>query len=85
MSDFKFSCPHCEQRIQCDDKFSGKQIQCPGCNHLIVIPASPTQAAQGYQAQSGMTWATFVPPAQGAPPKKLSVKKDEPKQQPPSS
>jgi len=86
MSEFKFSCPHCEQHIQCDDKFSGKQIQCPGCNHLIVIPASPTQAAQGnYQAQSGMTWATFVPPAQGAPPKKLSVKKDEPKQPPPSS
>jgi len=79
MSEFKFSCPHCEQHIQCDSKFSGRQIQCPGCNHLIVIPPSPTVAEKGnYQAQSGMTWATHVPPPQVEPPKASSVKKDEP-------
>ena len=79
MSEFKFSCPHCEQHIQCDSKFSGKQIQCPGCNHLIVIPPSPTVVAEGnYQAQSGMTWATFVPPPEVAPRKGPSVKKDDP-------
>ena len=79
MSEFKFSCPHCEQHIQCDSKFSGKQIQCPGCNHLIVIPPSPTVVAEGnYQAQSGMTWATFVPPPEAAPRKGLPAKKDEP-------
>ena len=79
MSEFKFSCPHCDQHIQCDSKFSGRQIQCPGCNHLIVIPLSPTVVEQGnYQAQSGMTWATHVPPPQVEPPKASSVKKDEP-------
>ena len=77
MSEFKFSCPHCEQHIQCDSKFCGRQIQCPGCNHLIVIPPSPTVVKQGnYKADSGLTWATHVPPPQAAPPKDLSVKKD---------
>ena len=79
MSEFKFSCPHREQHIQCDSKFSGRQIQCPGCNHLIVIPPSPTVVAEGnYQPQSGMTWATFVPPPEAAPRKGLPAKKDEP-------
>jgi hypothetical protein len=79
MSDFKFSCPHCDQHIQCDSKFCGRQIQCPGCNHLIVIPASPTVIAQGnFQPQSGMTWATFVPPPQVNDPKKPSIRKPDP-------
>jgi DNA-directed RNA polymerase subunit RPC12/RpoP len=79
MSELKFSCPHCDQHIQCDSKFSGRQIQCPGCSHLIVIPPSPTVVEQGnYQAQSGMTWATHVPPPQVERPKGPSVKKEEP-------
>jgi hypothetical protein len=64
MSDFKFSCPHCDQHLQCDDRLGGKQIQCPACNHLIVIPPSPAQLAQGeYTPESGKTWATHIPPA----------------------
>ncbi len=63
MSEFKFSCPHCEQHLQCDDRLGGKQIQCPACKHLIVIPASPPQLAQGGVApESGKTWATFIAP-----------------------
>lgn len=62
MSEFKFSCPQCEQHLQCDERLSGKQIQCPACNHLIVIPPSPAQQAQGnYAPESGQTWATFIP------------------------
>jgi DNA-directed RNA polymerase subunit RPC12/RpoP len=61
MSDFKFSCPHCKQHLQVNEQFSGRQIQCPNCNHLIRIPAAPGKTAQ-YKAESGMTWATFVPP-----------------------
>src|SRR2546422_6893030 len=72
MSEFKFSCPHCDQHIQCDSKFSGRQIQCPGCNHLIVIPPSPAVAEKGnYQAQLGMTWATHVPPPPGRASKRV--------------
>jgi hypothetical protein len=62
MSEFKFSCPHCDQHLQCDERLGGKQIQCPACKHLIVIPLSPAQQAQGNIApESGQTWATFIP------------------------
>jgi DNA-directed RNA polymerase subunit RPC12/RpoP len=76
MSDFKFSCPHCKQHLQVNEQFSGRQIQCPNCNHLIRIPAAPGKTAQ-YKAESGMTWATFVPPGNvdGAKTPKLPPKK----------
>lgn len=73
MSEFKFSCPHCDQHLQCDERLGGKQIQCPACNHLIVIPASPAQVVAGnYAAESGKTWNTFIPPALKARPKDVA-------------
>lgn len=38
MSDLKFSCPHCEQHVLCDDSYGGHQIQCPTCQRQITIP-----------------------------------------------
>jgi len=61
MNEFKFSCPHCSQHLQCDELHSGRQIQCPGCNHLITIPSAPGKTAD-FKPQSGATWNTFVPP-----------------------
>ena len=62
MSEFKFSCPHCDQHIKCDEKLSGKQVQCPVCNHLTSIPLSPAKIASGHNTvQSGQTWDTFLP------------------------
>jgi DNA-directed RNA polymerase subunit RPC12/RpoP len=69
MSEFKFECPHCGQHLACDTQFSGRQIQCPSCHHLIHIPPAPGQTNQ-YQPESGMTWATFAPPAAPKPPPK---------------
>jgi len=46
MSQFKFSCPHCEQHLQCDEQFSGREIQCPNCHHLIHIPPIPGRTAE---------------------------------------
>jgi hypothetical protein len=60
MNPFKFSCPHCDQHLQCDEQFSGREIQCPNCNHLIRIPPVPGHAAQ-YDPESGKTWNTFMP------------------------
>jgi len=62
MSEFKFECPHCEQHLKCDEQFSGRQIQCPRCQHLIRVPAIPGRT-ENYDPQSGMTWATHVPGA----------------------
>ena len=63
MSEFKFSCPHCDQHLQCDERLGGRQIQCPACHHLITIPLSPAQQAQQGppNVESGNTWNTFIP------------------------
>jgi len=80
MSEFKFACPHCQQHLQCDEQFSGREIQCPTCHVLIRIPPIPGKTAQ-YSPESGKTWATFVSSGNVPPPKGLSVgpKKDPPK------
>jgi DNA-directed RNA polymerase subunit RPC12/RpoP len=38
MAEFKFFCPQCGQRIQCDTSYSGRQINCPVCQQAIVVP-----------------------------------------------
>jgi len=70
MSQFKFSCSHCQQHLQCDEQMSGRQIQCPSCQMLIRIPPVPGRTAE-YFPESGKTWATFVSPANLPPPSNL--------------
>lgn len=72
MSEFKFACPHCQQHFLCDERYSGREIQCPSCKVLIHIPHVPGKTAQ-YQPESGKTWATFVPSGDVQPPKGLSL------------
>ena len=72
MSEFKFSCPHCQQHLKCEEQLSGRQIQCPNCQVVIRIPPVPGRTAQ-YAPESGMTWATFVPTGGVASPKGLSL------------
>lgn len=36
MSSFIFFCPFCNQKIECDDSFEGKIIDCPSCKQEIV-------------------------------------------------
>ena len=72
MNQFKFSCPHCEQHLQCNEKASGCQIQCPNCHHLIRVPAIPGRTTE-YSPESGKTWATFVPSGNVPPPKGISL------------
>jgi len=59
MGDFKFNCPHCSQKMQCNEKMSGRQIQCPACDHLITIPVAPGHTAE-HKPEVGNTWATFI-------------------------
>jgi hypothetical protein len=40
MAEFKFSCPLCNQHIQCDTGYAGMQINCPSCNQAIIVPHS---------------------------------------------
>jgi Family of unknown function (DUF6805) len=43
MSDLKFLCPECGQKIVCDVGYSGSEVRCPACQKSIVAP--PTVAA----------------------------------------
>lgn len=45
MSEFKFSCPACDQHILVDQGYVGVSINCPSCQKLIVVPAVPGAAA----------------------------------------
>ncbi len=47
MSEFKFLCPECDQKILGDTAYSGTQIVCPTCQKPITIPAAPPAAATG--------------------------------------
>lgn len=39
MSDFRFACPECGQRISGDSGYRGRQITCPACQKPITVPA----------------------------------------------
>ncbi len=45
MTEFKFTCPQCKQRIACDPSYAGTQINCPACRQAIVAPPVPQQPA----------------------------------------
>ena len=41
MSEYKFACPGCGQRIAVTDEYAGYPINCPACQAAIVVPANP--------------------------------------------
>jgi hypothetical protein len=41
MADFKFACTHCGQEIECDELWSGHEIQCPTCKKELTVPPKP--------------------------------------------
>ena len=83
MSEFKFSCPHCKQHLQCEEQFSGREIQCPSCHVLIRIPPIPGKTAQ-YNPESGKTWATYTSPGNVVPPKGVAVSRKPGPPKPPA-
>ncbi len=41
MADFKFTCTKCGQDIECDELWSGHQIECPTCKTELTVPPKP--------------------------------------------
>jgi hypothetical protein len=39
MSEFRFACPHCSQRISGDATYQGTQITCPLCKQTLTVPS----------------------------------------------
>jgi DNA-directed RNA polymerase subunit RPC12/RpoP len=52
--DIRFECPHCKQHIKIDESGAGLQINCPGCQALVTIPAlTKTPTPQSVVQESG--------------------------------
>jgi len=45
MSEYKFSCSHCDQRIACDETYFGQSIHCPACQQIITVPTPHAETA----------------------------------------
>jgi hypothetical protein len=61
MSEFKFSCPHCQQSIQATPEYSGVQINCPSCQTAIVVPDAPAAASPPGAPKAGPGKLTKAP------------------------
>jgi len=62
MAEFKFSCPHCDQHIQCDTDHSGMQINCPTCEQAIVVPPAPSGTPTPPPAPAPLTTNQLIDP-----------------------
>ena len=45
MADFTFNCPFCNLELSVDETNAGHEVECPGCNEVLIIP-SPAQTAE---------------------------------------
>jgi DNA-directed RNA polymerase subunit RPC12/RpoP len=38
MAEIKIICPNCGRTFECSKRYRGREINCPGCNHLVPLP-----------------------------------------------
>jgi hypothetical protein len=43
MSEFKFRCPYCKQKLKIDEETLGQVVECPACKGSIRIPVPTSQ------------------------------------------
>jgi len=68
MSEFRFPCPECGQKILGDTTYAGIRINCPTCQKPIVIPApspAPEAAVAGISAPTPSAPVEVAPGARG--------------------
>jgi len=64
-TDFKFSCPVCQQHLSCEEASRGTQIQCHACHAPISIPALLGLTAHAPSTQHAVgNYSPAVPPGQ---------------------
>jgi hypothetical protein len=52
MSEFRFACPHCGQRISGDASYQSHEITCPACQQILTVPAPAKRAATSAAADA---------------------------------
>ena len=80
MSEFKFSCPNCQQNIKATSEYSGLQINCPACQTLLVVPGIPAASSGPATPSAPDSLVPVVPAAT-----RLSVAAAAPNPQPVAS
>ena len=79
MSEFKFACPSCNQRIAADPTWSGQQIQCPVCKAQIAVPAAPAPAPSQASAaptlppKGRLSVSSHAPAVEAPPPSPVAL------------
>jgi DNA-directed RNA polymerase subunit RPC12/RpoP len=68
MSEFKFSCPQCGQKISGDQQYAGTQIACPACQNEIVVPQKQAIASGRLQVRKVAAVTAHAPPPPPPPP-----------------
>lgn len=79
MDYIKFHCIYCGKHMEAEPRFALRQLQCPGCNARIVIPA-PEELKTAQHLHPAETWDTVVP----QPDVSLPTRYIEPKPKPPA-
>src|SRR5690606_18893922 len=57
---FKFPCPHCGEKIECEKHLSGTEADCPYCDCTLEIP----HVARSKVAQAATPAAQSTPPVE---------------------
>ena len=63
MSEFKFACPVCGQRMAVDSSASGAQVECPTCFQIVIVPKAPAAGSKYQLSATQYIKPVILPPA----------------------
>jgi len=43
----RFNCPHCDQKFDANEKWTGRAIDCPSCAQTFIAPQAHKEPASG--------------------------------------
>lgn len=62
MSEFKFACPVCGQRMAVDSSASGAQVECPTCFQIVIVPKAPAAGSKYQLSATQFIKPVILPP-----------------------
>jgi hypothetical protein len=66
MSEFKFACPVCGQRMAVDSSATGAQVECPTCFQIVIVPKAPAEGSKYQLSATQYIKPVVLPPASSA-------------------
>lgn len=61
MAEFTFNCPFCNLELSVDENHAGQEVECPGCNEILIIP-TPAQASEATLPDEALASAQILKP-----------------------